>query len=292
MITSRASRADFLTIAKNALGGVAWAASGCLWASTDGGTNCSQALQVSRSGREIRIVAEQAPLGQVLEQIAAQMAVRVHNSLLPQPRISAVCSGETVEQMVSCLFGPSGNFVLRRAANGGSSGQAADLWVLSASVAEASERPGQRDSCSEVGTSIVAAAKQPEPWGTERLLDLATAEDPVRREQGLSRLAAEGSGDDVRVRQTLQNALSDPDASVRAQAVAGLARQGGEDVASVLQQALHDGDASVRLMAVDNAGIDAEGLALLQQALNDGDETVRALAAMKLDVRPDHGHAE
>jgi HEAT repeat protein len=112
---------------------------------------------------------------------------------------------------------------------------------------------------------------------------MAKGEDPAQRADAIARLAADERMEGTALRKTLENALSDDDPSVRAQAVYGLARREGAGAAAILQEALHDSDASVRLMAVDSAGTDAQGAALLQEALADKDETVRVLAATKLE---------
>ena len=82
------------------------------------------------------------------------------------------------------------------------------------------------------------------------------------------------------VKAALEQALTDQDANVRAQAISSLAHREGSGAAAAIQEALHDSAVDVRMMAVD--GI-TDDIALLQQAINDSDETVRSLAAIKLE---------
>lgn len=235
-------------------------------------------VRVMMSAEAIHLEAEQAPMARILDEIAARTGVRVHYAALPEQAVTATCVGETVKEVVECLAGSDADLMFRYPVGEmvtGRKRRPEELWVL---------RTGVRGTQAPAGvTNATAEPKEAEPLETGKLIEMATAEEPMRRVQGLSRLVAEARADEGAVRSVLEGALSDQDPSVRAQAVSGLARLGGENASVMLQQALRDKDASVRLMAVDHAGGDAQGIALLKEALADSDETVSALAAMKLE---------
>ena len=109
---------------------------------------------------------------------------------------------------------------------------------------------------------------------------MASSKIPAERAEAIGRLMAGGREGDVAVKETLEAALSDPDARVRVQAISSLAHREGAGASAALHEAMHDSDVSVRLTAVDNAKDD---IALLQQALNDSDATVRQLAGIRLE---------
>jgi HEAT repeat protein len=109
---------------------------------------------------------------------------------------------------------------------------------------------------------------------------LAKAKDATVRADAIGALMSGGREGDANVKKVLEEALTDPNANVRAQAISSLAQREGSAATAVLQDALHDTDAGVRLMAVGGVG---NNPALLQQAVNDDDETVRNLAISKLE---------
>jgi FOG: HEAT repeat len=255
-------------------------------------------IMTGDTGAELRLEARQAPLDQVLNEIASKTGVPVHYSILPEGLVTATCVGTTVKQVVECLLGPKVDLVIRYPRGSSKAdphGQPAEVWVLGSSFGRSQTPVGVKDSgnCTTAApqeqamqrgigaTNAQTDPTQTEPDETDTLVEMAKAKNPAQRAAAISRLATEGRADDVTVRKALEAALADKDANVRAQAISSLARRDSEGAATVLQQALHDSDASVRLMAVSSAGDDA---ALLQQALTDSDETVRALAARKLEL--------
>lgn len=241
----------------------------------------------------IRVQAERVPLARVLDEIESWTGVRVHYPVLADEPISAICEGATVREVIECLTGAGSNLMFRygrETATGDRSGRLEELWVVQMGARETGPPNGTGRSGNAAAGDAARLAESAET-DIRTLMALATADQPVRRAQGLARLVAEAPADDNGVRTRLEAALSDPDAGVREQAVAGLAKLGGDGLPNVLQQAMRDGDASVRLMAVSKAAADASGTALLQAALADADETVRALAAMKLEPRGRSGAA-
>jgi hypothetical protein len=236
---------------------------------------------VTAKPRLITLEAHNVALGRVLEEIASKTGTRVHYSILPKERVTATCAGETIKAIMKCLLGPDADFMVRSASESsgeGDAGRAVEVWVLGSSFANGQVMVDRRDSDS---CTMADATKKPEPEDTDKLLEMAREGEPAQRANAIARLVTNGHIDEGLLRTTLERALSDEDANVRAQAVYGLARQG--DASAVLRTALHDGDASVRLMAVDSADASVQGLAVLREALADSDEVVSALAALKLE---------
>ena len=224
----------------------------------------------------IRVEARNASMAQVLDEIAAKTGVRIHHLTLAETLVTeATCAGAELKPILTCLLGPKTNLMRKY-----ERGRPSEIWVLGAG-AQARPDPG-------------AAAKTPGPQpGPQdsgptvgQLLEEAHSRKPTERIQALGQLIANPMVDPATLKQALETALADEDGEVRAQAVFGLTRQGGEEAAEVLRAALGDSDADVRLMAVDSAGDDAAGRALLQQALADSDEIVREFAALKLNSAP------
>jgi HEAT repeat protein len=119
------------------------------------------------------------------------------------------------------------------------------------------------------------------PDRTDDLLKQAQAKNPADRADAIGQLMAGGRKGDPAVKAELEKALTDPDASIRAQAISSLAHREGSGATAAIQEALRDNSVDVRMMAVD--GI-TDDIALLQQAINDSDETIRSLAAVKLEM--------
>lgn len=231
-------------------------------------------VHVAVAGNQHKLIAleaRQAPLKRVIDELAGKTGTRVHYSFLPDEQVTAQCVGTTVKEVLGCLLGADADLVSR--SSGGSPGQQPEVWVLASSFAKRQPFEAEPDA----GEPLAI------PKDTGQEAKPAPAEDPAQRAQAIARLAADGQADDDGQRRALEDALADPDAQVRAQAVYGLAQRGGADASAALQAGLHDSDASVRLMAVDSVGLDPQGLALLQQALADSDETVSAMAALKLE---------
>lgn len=124
---------------------------------------------------------------------------------------------------------------------------------------------------------------------TEKIVNLASSNNPEQRISALSQLTVKASIDAGVVQKILQKAILDKDSNVRAQAVYAIAQQECTDVLSVLEQAMHDSELSVRMMAVDSLGTDERSIFLLEQAKDDEEEAIRELAAMKLESLPNNG---
>jgi len=248
-----------------------------------------QFIMNGNTGSELQLEVRQAPLAQVLDKIADATGVSIHYSVLPRDLVSTTCAGPTISRILTCLLERKADLVYRygRVASQGHSQpqrEPEEVWVLAINEANSA-------ACNPSGNCIKQAFQDKKDTKTGSvqngidetglLLKMAASGDPAQRLDAVALLAIKGRGGDADVRKALENALSDRDATVRAQALSSLARREGDGAALQLQDALKDSDVSVRLMAVDSAG---DNPVLLQQAITDSDETVRTLATMKLEA--------
>jgi hypothetical protein len=246
----------------------------------------SVSLQIgNQAGAEFKLEARQAPLAQVLKEIAAKTGAVIHYSVLPEAPVSATCVSSTVRQIMDCLVTKQVGLV----ANKPELGKPAEFWLLGSSVGSC-----QAVTVAPAAQIQAAVTPQQEPTPAEQALAAqfmqaqsdqflaqTKATDPGQRAEAITNLISGGMKDDPNVRKALEEAMTDKDAGVRAQAITALARREGEGAAEQLRQALKDSDTNVRMMAVDSAGTDA---GLLQQALTDKDPMIRDYAASKLEA--------
>lgn len=231
-------------------------------------------------GKTIILEAHQAPLARVLDEIAAKSGMDIHHSVPAETLVTTRCQGADAKQIVQCVLGAEANLVFRHQGKASQPGRnvniPVELWVLGEGAKSTQAVPRH-------GAIVRSKESVSKPGEIGKLLKMAASADAVGRAQAISLLAADRHADEAAILEALETALTDPDASVREQAVYGLSRRDAPGAASRLLDALHDSDASVRLMAVDSARTDAQGIALLKQALADSDETVSTLAATKLE---------
>ena len=236
-------------------------------------------------GAELRLEARQAPLAQILKEIAKRTDTRIHYSVLPEAPVTATCVGASVKQIMNCLVGSQLGLVAQSAEQNAPD----EFWVLGSSVGSCqamtleSAAPLTQEISDEAEPTPEEQmqAEQAMQEQSERLLEQAKTKDPKQRAEAIANLASSGVKDDPNIRRVLEESLSDKDAQVRAQAIATLAKREGEGAADALRQAYRDQDSNVRLMAVDHAGNDAS---LLQQAMTDKDPMIRQYAATKLEA--------
>ncbi len=260
---------------------------GMLCAAGHGNSVDAQTIQVALSkdtGAELQLEARQAALAQVLDELTDKTGVRIHYSVLPDGLVTATCVGSTLKRVLECLLAGKADLIFRYSAQPSKTdpkGQPAEVWILGAkfgagqtnTVVCASPEPQQ------TLFMPMSPTNEPEPAETDELVKMAKSENPTERAEAAGRLLAVGRKGDAAVRETLEAALADPDATVRMRALSSLAHREGAGAAPALQEALHDSNVGVRLTAVDNAGND---VTLLQQALTDSDAMVRQLAATRL----------
>lgn len=228
---------------------------------------------------EWRLEVRQANLPKLLDEIAARTGSKIHYTVLPETPVDATCVGSGVKGLLQCLLGSDVDMAFRSAGktDGVSPLQSEEVWIMGSSLA--SRQPVSRQ-CAEVSPAPVSTeeskAEKAEQW-----LRLAKARDPKQRALALAELASVDAAFDAEARVALQNALSDKNAMVRAQAIGALAsREGEAAVGEQLRRALGDGNVDVRLMAVDNIEQD---MALLQLATEDAEPAIRIMAEAKLE---------
>ncbi len=237
-------------------------------------------------GSELRLEARQAPLVQVLAKLAQKTQLQINYSVLPEGLVTATCVGSSPQNILECLLARKADLVFRYAQNLAKAAkhQAIEVWILGTkytldqafnSNACLSEPPHQ-----DTGLEQPSLEPEQEVDRTDELLIKAKSNDPVVRVAAISELLSQGRPGDSRVRETLETALTDKDAGVRAQAISSYANREGANAFTALQEALHDSDAWVRQMAVSNTN----DKTLLQQAVNDSEESVSSLASQKLIV--------
>lgn len=240
-------------------------------------------------GAELQLEARQAPLAQVLNYIANQTGVRINYSVLPEGLVTATCVGPTVKQVLECLLARKADLIFRypsHAAKTASPKQPEEVWVLGVKFDLDQMNSG---TCISTGAQqqtiqkIVDAKTNTSQTGldeSDELMKMAKSENPAKRAEAVGRLLAAGQKDDPAVKEALEAALTDENATVRVRALTSLSYREGTDAAAAVREAIHDKDEKVRLAAVDRAGDD---VALLQQALTDESEMVRKLAAIRLN---------
>jgi hypothetical protein len=242
---------------------------------------------------ELQLEVRQMPLERVFSTITAKTGVMIHYSVVPEGLVTATCVGATLKQVMECLLAREADLIVRyhkpstpAQARVSDKNKPSEMWVLGSRFTDAANCSGATVTQQTINNSAVKSpanqvnAAEVEPDQTDDLLNKAKSKDATLRADAIGALMVAGREGDANVKRVLEEALTDPNANVRAQAISSLVHREGSSATAVLQDALHDADAGVRLMTVDVAG---NNVALLQQAVNDDDETVRKLAISKLE---------
>lgn len=216
----------------------------------------------------------QAPLGQVLAEIASQTGVNMHYDQLPEQLVTIQCTTTNLKPLLDCLLLNQNINIVSRYPQDEQQTLPAEIWLL--------QRTDHKTPTSSTLTPVpVTLVKDPAAEARLALLLLKAKDaDPGRRANAIAQLLNLKSGDQASISQAIKAGLADEDATVRARTVTHLSHyQGEQSAATELETALQDNDASVRLMAVDAT---RNNSALLEQALGDSDAGVRSLAAQRL----------
>jgi hypothetical protein len=243
--------------------------------------------KVSKLQLEVR----QMPLEAVLKAIAEKTQVPIHFSVLPEGLVTATCVGSTLKPVLECLLDQKADLIVRyprSLAKPGNNGQVAEAWVLGSRLDGTTAKSDCSASTPVDKGSITLRQDQQsaEIDRTEGLLTQAQSKNAEKRADAIGGLLAGGRKGVPQVKAALEQALHDPDAIVRSQAISSYAHREGSAATGAIQEALRDSSVDVRMMAI--GGI-TDDVALLQQAVNDSDETIRALVALKLE-RLTQGH--
>jgi hypothetical protein len=237
-------------------------------------------------GTEIQLEVRDTPLAKVLESIAHKTKVPIHYSVLPEGLVTATCVGSSLKPVLECLLDRKADLIVRYRHGPDkpdNNEQVAEAWILGARLDGATAKKDCLAASPGTG-SLSLKQKESEDDDeadqTDDLIKAAQAKDPTERAEAIGGLLSGGREGDPAVKAVLEQALTDPDENVRAQAISSLAHREGSGASAAIQEALHDKSVDVRMMAVDGITDDK---ALLQQAINDSDETVRSLARVKLE---------
>jgi HEAT repeat protein len=261
----------------------------------------NRVIRSENTGSGLRLEVRQASLKQVLDKIAGDTGLVIHYSALPEGLVTAICEGAALKQVMECLLDRKADLVFRYPSVSSRSVQQLqpeEVWVLgtkfeiSPGAANSSiykTAVAQQQVLQKKTADAQMDSEHSQPDQTDALIEKARSKNPVDRAVAISSLMTTGKRGDAAVRKVLEEALSDKDANVRAQAISSIARLEGDGATAELQEALHDSNVSVRLMAVNSIGNDT---ALLQQALSDSDATVRELAAARLELLSNNGESQ
>lgn len=259
-------------------------------------TAAQSGIQIHLSSQKdsaIRLEVRQAPLAKILNELAEKTGAIVHYSVLPEAPVTATCVGANVWQLMDCLVAKQ----VGKVANKPESGQPAEFWLLGSSVG----------SCQavtvapEATPTLVIKDQQSQPTPEEQaqidqgnqnqsdlyLEQFKKSKDKGERTEALNNLASVGKIDDPNVRRTLEEAMTDKDASIRAQAIETLANIDKDNVTDYLNRALQDKSPDVRIAALGKAGDQIE---VLERALSDTDINVSQYAgAMLAEIKKQAG---
>lgn len=229
------------------------------------------------------IAVENRPLSWVLESIAKQTGIIFNVADEVKDRqISVQLHDVSIEQALrSLLTGLDTFFYI--GGQGSSPPTLHTVWVYPQDQGRALAPLENPTDVVEEPIQVESDTSNNEDATTDTFVEMAHDDDPAVRVQGLSALADSRDTDDSTVRSTLQAALLDQEASVRAQAVQILGSRGGEEAIKHLWEALSDPDPSVRVMAVETVDPQGQGITLLEVATSDSDETVRSTAKFRLE---------
>lgn len=277
----------------------------------------SAALRVEWRDARLSVVAENAPLAQILAEVGKQTGLEIKNLQGVSSTISAHFSNLTLAAGVQSLLAGVDYAVFGDLATP-QSASASRVVILN--NLEASDAAGVAPSHT-AGARVKAAglpagngalmptdkeawirlimgpdlAKQTEAFENLMNIDpqkaIETLEQAARNGQGQARLQAlqlldqDSEADDDTVLASLRAALQDEDVAMRDYAVQAIARRGGPETMDLLTQAYRDADPQVRLMVIQNAAQQkAAGLDLLREAVSDPDPNVSGAASALLQA--------
>ena len=243
--------------------------------------NTQSSIQITFTEQKdsaIRLEARQAPLGQILKKIAAKTGAIIHYSVLPEAPVSATCVGANVGQIMDCLVAKQVGLVAHKARKN----KPAEFWLLGSSVGSCQAVTlAENDHAKDRTIPSNTKAQEPDLEQSDSLVEqFKSAKNAETKMEALFNIAS-GGNNDANVQSILDSAITDKDASIRAQAYKTMASLDKKNAAEVLGRALGDSDQNVRLAAVDAAENDIE---ILEQAIGDNSPTVREYAEGKLEI--------
>jgi len=260
-----------------------------LWAKTvvKGDASKISLIMSSDQGAEMQLQVWQMYLPDVLDKLSQIIKTPIHYSVLPQGKVTATCVTSTIEALLKCLLGAGANIAFhypQEKVSGSTFYQPpSKVWVLG-SVLETAKSEEQCVNNQIVKSDISLSQEkgyEKEAVKLESLLQFTKVENPEQRALAIAKLATRGMPDSQKVTARLMQALDDPSAKVRVQALFGWVFREGKAAMPELMRALDDPEPSVRLKAV---GLSNDG-DLLNQAASDSNQAVRQYALMKLQAK-------
>jgi hypothetical protein len=218
-----------------------------------------QIIQPNPNDSALRLEARLAPLGKILKELAAKTGAVIHYSVLPESPVTATCAGANIWQLMDCPLAKQVGMVTNKP----EPGKPAEFWLLGTSVGSC------KAMTVEPAVPIQAASiKQHKPTAAEQaeidqgnqnqskvlLEKFKKFKDKGDRAEALNNLVAVGKIDDLNVRNALEEAMQDKDASIRSQAVETLANIDKDNATDYLNKALQDKSPEVRITALGKAG--------------------------------------
>lgn len=273
---------------------------------------------VEYKGGHLSVSAEQAPLAQVLREVARQADVEVQGLERLEEKISLRFTNLSLREGLQELLA-SVNYLLIEDTFPQGEAQPTRILVfgrltvpsLQARQAPASEEENIAPEDEEQEERLIAletfaqqgdeaalrdALSDPDERVRTRALELLALRDQqlavssvlelmksdqvAIRSQALRLLHETGYADEGTIVSALGEALTDQ--AVRDYAIQALAERGGADALNYLRQAYHDPDPTVRRLVIESVAPLGHGRSLLQEAAVDPDESVRSFAAFWL----------
>jgi hypothetical protein len=240
-------------------------------------------VETEHKGRDLQLEVRRMPFVEVFGIISSKTNIPIHYSVLPEGLVTATCLGSNLKQILECLLDRKSDFIVRYHSTSGKvdiNGQAAEVWILGSRIESTSSDKVDFTATAEKNAPTSKQNQQDaEPDQTDYLLKMALSDNPADKADAIGALKALGLKGDPRVKAVLEQALSDKDSRVRAQAIWSYASREGSSADWAIQEALQDSNVDVRILAVDAI---TDNIDLLKQAINDSDEFVRSSATLKL----------
>ena len=231
----------------------------------------------------LKLEVRQAPLTAILEKIAQATRIPIHYDILPADPVTVTCAAEKISNLLECLLGTRVDRVYRYPQSTAkplnvAALQPVEVWLLATNTPVT---PGLHDIPKiPEKDQVTAEPISDEQALLEEILKHAASKYDGNRVGALSNLGLIGNADNLEIRKTLEEALTDKSPDIRTQAIASLMQREGENATQEAMQALKDKDVNVRLAVISNVYNESD---ILQQGLNDSDISIRELAKAKLD---------
>jgi hypothetical protein len=239
-------------------------------------------LKIRVEGNEVTAEIRNAPLQQVLEELAARSGVVFEIQTQQDPIISIVLSRADVAEAIQRILSNTSNTFFYFDKNG--AGQSIVKLVRIFPRSDQPEQPSTRF----IGIGKVTKSGEEEPENPEQAAKiLAESKNLELRQKAVEVLAAAKGGLSV---QALTKALDDPAPEIRAAAIDGLAGLGSGAALPQIVNALKDKHPGVRQSAIAAVALlgDAQNVKDLKPLSKDRDASVAMAAEMAIRKLSSH----